>query len=165
MQQQPRWGSRQPIYIRRSLSPQAAVRRRPRLCLGSSTIRHGVVADLRADAPILMGHPTRRSCAALERAAMQAPNATNRLSWSPSTGCRRPRCPESGCQTLLPKPRTGCGAKQFELSRRAIGLEHRILRCWNAQRQRQQAQLGFVRAQAQQYLDTTQLFLALGGAP
>jgi NodT family efflux transporter outer membrane factor (OMF) lipoprotein len=38
-----------------------------------------------------------------------------------------------------------------------------ILQVLDAQRQRQQAQLGFVRAQAQQYLDTTQLFLALGG--
>jgi len=39
-----------------------------------------------------------------------------------------------------------------------------ILQVLDAQRQRQQAQLGFVRAQAQQYLDTTQLFLALGGS-
>jgi NodT family efflux transporter outer membrane factor (OMF) lipoprotein len=38
-----------------------------------------------------------------------------------------------------------------------------VLQVLDAQRQRQQAQLGFVRAQAQQYLDTTQLFLALGG--
>ena len=38
-----------------------------------------------------------------------------------------------------------------------------ILQILDAQRQRQQAQLGFVRAQAQQYLDTTQLLLALGG--
>jgi len=39
-----------------------------------------------------------------------------------------------------------------------------ILQVLDAQRQRQQARLGFVRAQAQQYLDTTQLFLALGGS-
>jgi hypothetical protein len=32
----------------------------------------------------------------------------------------------------------------------------------DAQRLSQQAQLGVVRAKAQQYLDTTQLFLALG---
>jgi outer membrane protein TolC len=39
-----------------------------------------------------------------------------------------------------------------------------ILQVLDAQRQLQQAQLGFVRAHAQQYLDTTQLFLALGGS-
>jgi len=40
-----------------------------------------------------------------------------------------------------------------------------VLAVLDAQRLRQQAQLGFVRAQAQQYLDTAQLFLALGGSP
>jgi NodT family efflux transporter outer membrane factor (OMF) lipoprotein len=39
-----------------------------------------------------------------------------------------------------------------------------LLQLLDSQRQRQQAELGFVRAQAQQYLDTTQLFLALGGS-
>lgn len=38
-----------------------------------------------------------------------------------------------------------------------------LLQILDAQRQRQQAQLGFVRAQAQQYLDTIQLLLATGG--
>jgi NodT family efflux transporter outer membrane factor (OMF) lipoprotein len=38
-----------------------------------------------------------------------------------------------------------------------------IISLLDAQRQRQQALLGFVRAQAQQYQDTTQLFVALGG--
>jgi NodT family efflux transporter outer membrane factor (OMF) lipoprotein len=38
-----------------------------------------------------------------------------------------------------------------------------LLQILDAQRQRQQAQLGFVRAQAQQYLDTIQLLLAVGG--
>jgi len=38
-----------------------------------------------------------------------------------------------------------------------------VLEVLDAQRLRQQAQLGVVRAQAQQYLDTVQLFLALGG--
>jgi outer membrane protein TolC len=38
-----------------------------------------------------------------------------------------------------------------------------LLQVLDAQRQRQQAQLGYVRAQAQQYLDTIQLFLAVGG--
>jgi len=52
----------------------------------------------------------------------------------------------------------------LELSRRSYGAGNTgILQVLDAQRQRQQAQLGFVRAQAQQYLDTTQLFLALGG--
>jgi NodT family efflux transporter outer membrane factor (OMF) lipoprotein len=38
-----------------------------------------------------------------------------------------------------------------------------ILQVLDAQRQRLSAQLGLLRAQAQQYSDTTQLFLALGG--
>jgi outer membrane protein TolC len=33
----------------------------------------------------------------------------------------------------------------------------------DAQRRRLDAQVGFLRAEAQQYTDTTQLFLALGG--
>ncbi|MDB6045650.1 MAG: hypothetical protein JWM63_4201 [Gammaproteobacteria bacterium] len=53
----------------------------------------------------------------------------------------------------------------LELSRESYGAGNTgILQVLDAQRQRQQAQLGFVRAQAQQYLDTTQLFLALGGS-
>jgi NodT family efflux transporter outer membrane factor (OMF) lipoprotein len=52
----------------------------------------------------------------------------------------------------------------LELSRQSYGAGNTgILQVIDAQRQLQQAQLGFVRAQAQQYLDTTQLFLALGG--
>jgi outer membrane protein TolC len=52
----------------------------------------------------------------------------------------------------------------LELSRQSYGAGNTgILQVLDAQRQLQQAQLGFVRAQAQQYLDTTQLFLALGG--
>jgi outer membrane protein TolC len=35
----------------------------------------------------------------------------------------------------------------------------------DAQRSYQQARLGFVKAQGQRYLDTVQLFLALGGTP
>jgi hypothetical protein len=35
----------------------------------------------------------------------------------------------------------------------------------DAQRAFQQARLGFVRSEAQRYLDTVQLFLALGGTP
>ena len=52
----------------------------------------------------------------------------------------------------------------LELSRESYRAGNTgILQILDAQRQRQQAQLGFVRAQAQQYLDTTQLLLALGG--
>jgi NodT family efflux transporter outer membrane factor (OMF) lipoprotein len=52
----------------------------------------------------------------------------------------------------------------LELSRQSYGAGNTgILQVLDAQRQLQQAQLGFVRAQAQQYLDTTQLFLAIGG--
>ena len=52
----------------------------------------------------------------------------------------------------------------LELSRQSYGAGNTgILQVLDAQRQLQQAQLGFVRAQAQQHLDTTQLFLALGG--
>jgi NodT family efflux transporter outer membrane factor (OMF) lipoprotein len=52
----------------------------------------------------------------------------------------------------------------LELSRESYSAGNTgILQVLDAQRQRQQAQLGLVRAQAQQYLDTTQLFLALGG--
>ncbi|HTX24552.1 MAG TPA: efflux transporter outer membrane subunit [Steroidobacteraceae bacterium] len=40
-----------------------------------------------------------------------------------------------------------------------------VLQVIDAQRQRLTSQLGLVRAQAQQYLDTAQLFLALGGSP
>jgi outer membrane protein TolC len=39
-----------------------------------------------------------------------------------------------------------------------------VLQVLDAERRYQQARLGFVRAQAQRYLDTVQLFLALGGA-
>ena len=52
----------------------------------------------------------------------------------------------------------------LELSRESYSAGNTgILQVLDAQRERQQAQLGFVRAQAQQYLDTTQLLLALGG--
>ena len=40
-----------------------------------------------------------------------------------------------------------------------------VLQVLDAERRSQQARLGYVRAQAQRYVDTTQLFLALGGAP
>ena len=53
----------------------------------------------------------------------------------------------------------------LELSRESYSAGNTgVLQVLDAQRQRQQAQLGFVRAHAQQYLDTTQLFLALGGS-
>jgi len=39
-----------------------------------------------------------------------------------------------------------------------------VLQVLDAERLYQQARLGYVRAQAQRYLDTVQLFLALGGA-
>jgi outer membrane protein TolC len=56
-------------------------------------------------------------------------------------------------------------ASSLELARESYGAGSTgVLQVLDAQRQRQQAQLGFVRAQAQQYLDTTQLFLALGGS-
>jgi NodT family efflux transporter outer membrane factor (OMF) lipoprotein len=56
-------------------------------------------------------------------------------------------------------------ASSLELARESYGVGNTgILQVLDAQRQRQQSQLGFVRAQAQQYLDTTQLFLALGGS-
>ena len=38
-----------------------------------------------------------------------------------------------------------------------------VLQVLNAERRFQQARLGYVRAQAQRYIDTVQLFLALGG--
>jgi outer membrane protein TolC len=38
-----------------------------------------------------------------------------------------------------------------------------IIQVTDAQRQAEQARLGFVRARAQRYLDTAQLFLAMGG--
>jgi NodT family efflux transporter outer membrane factor (OMF) lipoprotein len=40
-----------------------------------------------------------------------------------------------------------------------------LLQVLDAQRQRQRAQLGFLQAQARQYLDTIQLLLAVGGGP
>ena len=40
-----------------------------------------------------------------------------------------------------------------------------VLQVLDAQRQFQQAKLGLVRAQAQRYIDTAQLFVALGGSP
>jgi NodT family efflux transporter outer membrane factor (OMF) lipoprotein len=40
-----------------------------------------------------------------------------------------------------------------------------VLQVLDAERQFQQAKLGFVRAQAQRYIDTAQLFVALGGSP
>jgi NodT family efflux transporter outer membrane factor (OMF) lipoprotein len=53
----------------------------------------------------------------------------------------------------------------LELSRQSYRAGNTgVLQVLDAQRQLQQAQLGFVRAQAQQYLDTTELFLALGGS-
>jgi NodT family efflux transporter outer membrane factor (OMF) lipoprotein len=52
----------------------------------------------------------------------------------------------------------------LELARESFSAGNSgLLQLLDSQRQRQQAELGFVRAQAQQYLDTTQLFLALGG--
>jgi outer membrane protein TolC len=39
-----------------------------------------------------------------------------------------------------------------------------VLQVLDAERRYQQARLGYVRAQAQRYVDTAQLMLALGGA-
>jgi outer membrane protein TolC len=40
-----------------------------------------------------------------------------------------------------------------------------VIQVLDAQRAFQQARLGFVKSEAQRYLDTVQLFLALGGTP
>jgi outer membrane protein TolC len=40
-----------------------------------------------------------------------------------------------------------------------------VLQVLDAERQSQQARLGFLRAQAQRYMDTAQLLLAMGGSP
>ena len=40
-----------------------------------------------------------------------------------------------------------------------------LLQVLDAQRERQRAELGLLRARARQYLDTVQLLLAVGGAP
>ncbi len=55
-------------------------------------------------------------------------------------------------------------ASSAELARESYSAGNTgILQVLDAQRQRLSAQLGVLRAQAQQYSDTTQLFLALGG--
>jgi NodT family efflux transporter outer membrane factor (OMF) lipoprotein len=59
----------------------------------------------------------------------------------------------------------------LEMASQSVGLQRisyssggsGIIVLLDAQRQREQALLGFVRAQAQQYQDTTQLFVAMGG--
>jgi NodT family efflux transporter outer membrane factor (OMF) lipoprotein len=59
----------------------------------------------------------------------------------------------------------------LEMASQSVGLQRisyssggsGIIGLLDAQRQRQQALLGFVSAQAQQYQDTTQLFVAMGG--
>jgi len=51
-----------------------------------------------------------------------------------------------------------------ELTRRSYNEGNvDVLQVLDAERRYQQAQLGYVRAQAQRYMDTVQLFLALGG--
>jgi multidrug resistance efflux pump len=60
---------------------------------------------------------------------------------------------------------------QLEMASQSVDLQRisygsggsGIIGLLDAQRQRQQALLGLVRAQAQQYQDTTQLFVAMGG--
>ncbi|HUB95731.1 MAG TPA: efflux transporter outer membrane subunit [Stellaceae bacterium] len=53
----------------------------------------------------------------------------------------------------------------LDLNRRSYSLGNiGILQVLDAQRQLEQARLGYVRARAQRYLDTAQLFVALGGA-
>jgi outer membrane protein TolC len=52
----------------------------------------------------------------------------------------------------------------LDLTRRSYSVGNTgVLQVLDAERQYQQAQLGYVRAQAQRYQDTVQLFLALGG--
>ncbi len=58
----------------------------------------------------------------------------------------------------------GSAQSSLDLTRRAYTLGSvGIVQVLDAQRQAEQARLGFVRARAQRYLDTAQLFVALGG--
>ena len=67
---------------------------------------------------------------------------------------------------LLAEEQSALQAAQasLDLNRRAYSLGSiAVLQVLDAQRQLEQARLGYVRARAQRYLDTAQLFLAMGG--
>ena len=56
-------------------------------------------------------------------------------------------------------------AASLDLTRQSYSVGNvGVLQVLDAERQYQQARLGYVRAQAQRYQDTAQLYLALGGS-
>ena len=73
---------------------------------------------------------------------------------------------EHGAEDLQAHSRAQDAARDdVELTRRSYREGNvGVLQVLDAERRYQQARLGFVRAQAQRYIDTVQLFLALGGA-
>ena len=73
---------------------------------------------------------------------------------------------DNGADQLQAQARAQAAASDnLELTRRSYNEGNvGILQVLDAQRLFQQARLGYVRAQAQRYMDTTQLFLALGGS-
>jgi NodT family efflux transporter outer membrane factor (OMF) lipoprotein len=73
---------------------------------------------------------------------------------------------EHGAEQLQAQAHAEDAARQYvELTRKSYGEGNvDVLQVLDAERRYQQARLGYVRAQAQRYLDTVQLFLALGGA-
>jgi NodT family efflux transporter outer membrane factor (OMF) lipoprotein len=73
---------------------------------------------------------------------------------------------EHGAEQLQAQAHAEDAAREYvELTRKSYGEGNGdVLQVLDAERRYQQARLGFVRAQAQRYLDTVQLFLALGGA-
>jgi NodT family efflux transporter outer membrane factor (OMF) lipoprotein len=73
---------------------------------------------------------------------------------------------DHGAEELQAQAHAEDAAREYvELTRRSYKEGNvDVLQVLDAERRYQQARLGFVRAQAQRYLDTVQLFLALGGA-
>jgi NodT family efflux transporter outer membrane factor (OMF) lipoprotein len=73
---------------------------------------------------------------------------------------------EHGAEELQAHARAQDAAREdVELTRRSYQEGNvGVLQVLDAERRYQQARLGYVRAQAQRYIDTVQLFLALGGA-
>lgn len=73
---------------------------------------------------------------------------------------------EHGAQELQAHAHAQSAAQEdVDLTRRSYREGNvGVLQVLDAERRYQQARLGYVRAQAQRYLDTVQLFLALGGA-
>ncbi len=123
-------------------------RRRPRLSALPRRRARGAEARAPSTISTPRSRPTKRPC-------------WSRSGRSPTCSTRSSTMPSSSPSSSA---RSTAAQNSLDLTRRAYTLGSvGIVQVLDAQRLVEQARLGFVRARAQRYLDTAQLFVALGG--